>query len=150
MADDSSNHLPSPKTEPFWVDRRPSRRKPSFWQSLQIALHGASYVLRTERNAQIEGIIALLVIGLGLFLKITAVEWAIIFVLIGLVLALEVLNTAVEAVVDLTTDHYHDLAKIAKDTAAGAVLLMAVSSIAVGIAIFGPRLWLLLADILSA
>jgi diacylglycerol kinase len=149
VTDDSLNHLPSSKTEPVLVDPPPSRRKPSFWRSLQIALYGASFVLRTERNAQIEGIIALLVIGLGIILKITAVEWAIIFVLIGLVLALEVLNTAVEAVVDLTTDHYHELAKIAKDAAAGAVLLMAVSSVAVGIAIFGPRLWLLLSSILS-
>jgi diacylglycerol kinase len=147
---DSSNHLPSSRTEPLLADPPASRRRPSFWQSLQIALHGASYVLRTERNAQIEGMIALLAIGLGLFLNITAVEWAIVFVLIGLVLALEILNTAVEAVVDLTTDQYHELAKVAKDAAAGAVLLMAISSIAVGIAIFGPRLWRLLVSLFSA
>jgi diacylglycerol kinase len=146
---DSSNHFLSSRIEPLLVDPSSSRRKPSFWQSLQIALHGVSYVLRTERNAQIEGMIALLAIGLGLLLKITAVEWAIVFVLIGLVLALEILNTAVEAVVDLTIDHYHELAKIAKDAAAGSVLLMAISSIAVGIAIFGPRLWRLFSVILS-
>lgn len=130
-----SSRIKTPSADPFY------RRKSSFWRSLQVAVYGAAYVLRTERNAQIEGVIAILAIGMGVFLKITSVEWALIFVLIGLVLALEVLNTSIEAVVDLTTDHYHDLAKIAKDTAAGAVLLMAVSSVAVGIVIFGPRLW---------
>lgn len=126
----------------------PPRRKPSFWKSLQIAIHGASTVLRTERNARIESVIAVIAIGLGLLLKITAVEWAIIFVLIGVVLALEVFNTAVEATVDLATTQYHDLARLAKDAAAGAVLIMVISSVAVGIVIFGPRLWALLEAIL--
>jgi diacylglycerol kinase (ATP) len=147
--DNSSNHPPSSQ-ERALADPPFVRRKPSFWRSLKFALSGASYVLRTERNAQIEGVIALLVIGLGLILNITTVEWAIVFVLIGLVLAMEVLNTAVEAVVDLTTENYHDLAKVAKDAAAGAVLLTVISSIAVGIAIFGPRLWRLLSVVFSA
>jgi diacylglycerol kinase len=137
----SPDPIRSSRAEPLLPNPSSARRKPSFWQSLRIALHGVAHVLRTERNAQIEGVIALIAISLGLFLRITTVEWAIVFVLIGAVLSLEILNTAIEAVVDLTTDHYHELAKIAKDAAAGAVLIMAISSVAIGMTIFGPRLW---------
>jgi diacylglycerol kinase len=123
------------------------QRKGSFWRSLQVAVRGASYVLRTERNAQIECVIALLVVGLGVFLQISAIEWAIILLLIGLVLALEMVNTSIEAVVNLASVEYHALAKVAKDTAAGAVLFMAISSVAVGVAIFGPYLWRLIVSL---
>ncbi len=123
---------------------RPDRRKDAFKFSLRYALSGVFFVMRTERNAQIEGGIALLAVALGLVLGISTVEWAVLFALIGLVLALEILNTAVEAVVDLTTAEYHPLAKIAKDSAAGAVLWAAGCSVLVGLFIFGPRLWRLL------
>ena len=126
---------------------RPKVRQPSstdkvpFRQSLQIALYGAFYLLRNERNAQIQLAIAACVVVAGLVFQISPVEWAILWLLIGLVLALEALNTAIEAVVDLVTEEHHELAKIAKDVAAGAVVLMAISSLGVGITIFGPRVW---------
>ena len=107
-----------------------------------MALVGALYVLRTERNAQIEGVIALLAIGLGLWLGISGPEWAVIFTLIALVLGLEMGNTAIEAVVDLAHPAQHPLAKKAKDSAAGAVVVAAIASVAVGLVIFLPRLWL--------
>jgi diacylglycerol kinase len=116
----------------------------TFWQSLKIALAGAAYVLRTERNIRIEAGVGLLVIVAGLIFRVSWAEWAILWGLIFLVLALETLNTAIESVVDLVTQEYHPLAKLAKDSAAGAVLLMVIGSIGVGIAIFGPRLWALL------
>lgn len=123
-------------------DQQRAERR-SFWASLRIALAGAAYTLRTERNARIQLVIGGGALLLGLILRISAVEWAILLLLFFLVLALESLNTAVEAVVDLVTDDHHELAKVAKDTAAGAVVLMAMGSIGVGIAIFGPRLWAL-------
>lgn len=120
----------------------PQQPKIGLWRSLGTALGGAVYVLRTERNAQIEAAIALLVLGMGVWLRINRLEWTIIFGLIGLVLGLEMVNTAIEAAVDLAQPTYHPLAKKAKDSAAGAVVVAAIASVAVGIVIFLPRLWL--------
>ncbi|MBI3960693.1 MAG: diacylglycerol kinase family protein [Chloroflexi bacterium] len=126
---------PSPELSP------PYRTKRSFWRSLHVALAGAGCVLRTERNAQIESGIALLAIGLGLWLRITRQEWAVIFTLITLVLGLEMVNTAIEAAVDLACPEQNPLAKKTKDSAAGAVVVAAIGSVAVGLVIFLPRLW---------
>jgi undecaprenol kinase len=119
----------------------PRQPKSSFLGSLRVALGGAFIVLRTERNAQIEGVIALLAVGLGLWLGISGPEWAVIFALIALVLGLEMVNTAIEATVDLAHPGLHPLAKKAKDSAAGAVVVAAIASLAVGLVIFLPRLW---------
>ncbi len=102
------------------------------------------YVLRTERNARIESMVAVLVILAGLVFQISRLEWIVVVLLICLVLALEMINTAIEATVDLAMPEWHTLAKIAKDSAAGAVLLVTSGSVVVGILIFGPRLWQLL------
>jgi diacylglycerol kinase len=99
-------------------------------------------VLRTERNARIEGTIALIVLFLGFWLRISRPEWLVVFTLIALVLSLEMINTAIEAAVDLFHPDHHPLAKKAKDSAAGAVVTAAIASIAVGVVIFLPRLWL--------
>jgi diacylglycerol kinase len=99
------------------------------------------HVLRTQRNARIHLSLALAVIVLGLWLGLSRIEWAIIVLTIGLVLAAEAFNTVAEAAVDLATDEYHPLAKIAKDVAAGAVLLMAITAAIVGLLILGPPLW---------
>lgn len=122
----------------------PSGPHHSFWRSFHIALAGALHVLRTERNAQIEGLIGLVSVGLGLALGLTRTEWAIVCILIVLVLGLEMVNTAVEAAVDLACPAPHPLAKKAKDSAAGAVVLAALGSVIVGLIIFLPRVWWLL------
>lgn len=81
---------------------------------------------------------------LGSLLHVKAVEAAILAVMICLVLVLELLNTALEAVVDLTVEqNYHELAKIAKDCAAGAVMLSAIASILVGVILLLPKMLLL-------
>lgn len=76
----------------------------------------------------------------GVILKISAIEWCICMVLFGLVMALEHVNTAVEAVVDMVTEEYHPLAKVAKDTAAGAVLIAAIMAAIAGCIIFLPKI----------
>jgi diacylglycerol kinase len=68
-------------------------------------------------------------------------EWAIIALTIALVLAAEAFNTVAETAVDLAAAEYHPLAKIAKDVAAGAVLLMAIAAVVVGLLVLGPPLW---------
>ena len=83
---------------------------------------------------------ALLVVVLGFYLKLSAIEWCICLVLFGLVMALELVNTAVESVVDLVTEERKPLAKIAKDTAAGAVLIAAIMAAIAGCIIFLPKI----------
>jgi diacylglycerol kinase len=80
------------------------------------------------------------VVALAAILRVSRAEWAILTLLIALVLTLEALNTAIEATVDLVTSDFHPLAKIAKDLAAGAVWLMALASVVIGMIIFLPRL----------
>jgi diacylglycerol kinase len=110
-------------------------------RSFYFALAGLGYLLRTQRNARIELAIALVVCALAWWLKVSRTEWAILVVMIAVVLILEGLNTALEAVVDLASPDVHPLAKTAKDVAAGMVLIAAFASIIVGLLILGPPLW---------
>ena len=83
--------------------------------------------------------VTLLVIIAGFVLGLSITEWCICLGMFGLVMALELVNTAVEAVVDLVTAKRHPLAKIAKDTAAGAVLIAAIMAAVIGLLIFVPK-----------
>ncbi|WP_242025657.1 diacylglycerol kinase family protein, partial [Leptolyngbya sp. FACHB-36] len=92
---------------------------PSLLISFKYAWAGVSYAFQTQRNFRIHTILGGLAIGLGIVLQLNAVDMAVIGLTIGAVLAMELLNTAIESVVDLTVKQsYHDLAKIAKDCAA--------------------------------
>ncbi|QBD78292.1 diacylglycerol kinase family protein [Ktedonosporobacter rubrisoli] len=104
------------------------------------AFNGLWYALRTQRNARVHAIIATLAIILGIVLHISALEFAMVFVAITGVFIAEMFNTVFELCIDIATPEYHPLAKIAKDVAAGAVLLSALLSIIIGIFIFGPHL----------
>jgi diacylglycerol kinase (ATP) len=118
---------------------------PNLIVSFQYAWAGARYAFATQRNFRIHTILALLAIGLGMFLQVTATQMAIVTLTSALVMVLELLNTAIESVVDLTVKQsYHELAKIAKDCAAGAVLISALASLGVAIFIFLPPLWKLI------
>jgi diacylglycerol kinase len=97
-------------------------------------------MLRTQRNARIHLAVATAVVAMGLWLRVSETEWAILVLTIGVVLTAEALNTVAEAAVDLATMEYHPLAKVAKDVAAGAVLLMAITAAIVGFLILGPPL----------
>ncbi len=94
----------------------------------------------TERNMRIHMWISILVIGTGFVLKITALEWLFVLIAVGGVISLELINTALERLVDLATGDYHPLAKQAKDVAAGAVMVYALLSIIIGLIIFLPKL----------
>lgn len=101
---------------------------------------GLWYTLRTQRNAQIELLATAVVIAAGVWMHISLVEWAVLALTTSTILALEALNSAIEALVDLVAPEYHDLARIAKDCAAGALLFAIVGSLGVAIAIFGTKL----------
>ncbi len=110
------------------------------WASFRAALAGAAVTLKTQPNAWIELIAAVVVITAGWWLQIDRIEWAIIALTLGLILALESVNTAIEATVDLASPEHHPLAKVAKDAAAGALIFAVLGSLGVAAAIFGPRI----------
>lgn len=121
-----------------------SVRVTSLWKSFGYAIAGLKHAVSTQRNLRIHLAIAVLVVGLGIYLKLDFRDWAILAITIGAVITGELINTVVETVVDLASPEYHNLAKIAKDVAAGTVLVMALTAIAVGLLILGPPLWELL------
>ncbi|TVQ20485.1 MAG: diacylglycerol kinase family protein [Leptolyngbya sp. DLM2.Bin15] len=109
--------------------------------SFRYAWAGLHYAFRTQRNFRIHLLVGTVALGLGVYLQLTAVEMAIIGLTIGAVLTMELLNTAIESVVDLTVKQsYHDLAKIAKDCAAGAVLTSALAAVIVAGSLLLPPL----------
>lgn len=113
--------------------------------SFRYAWQGVSYAFRTQRNFRIHVIIGVVALSLALMLGLTAVEVAIISLTCGAVMAMELINTALESVVDLTVQQtYHELAKVAKDCAAAAVLMSALISISVAVCLLLPPLWQLL------
>lgn len=115
-------------------------KKDPLYRSFGYAFQGIFTCVRKERNMKIHCVAAVLVVIAGVILKISAIEWCICLALFGLVMALEHVNTAVEAVVDMVTEEYHPLAKVAKDTAAGAVLIAAIMAAIAGCIIFLPKI----------
>ncbi len=109
--------------------------------SFRYAWAGVHYAFQTQRNFRIHITVGLVAVGLSLLLHLSRVEVAIIGLTIGAVLTMELLNTALESVVDLTVRQtYHELAKIAKDCAAGAVLISALAAILVAGSLLLPPL----------
>ncbi|MFC4076730.1 diacylglycerol kinase [Salinithrix halophila] len=111
--------------------------------SFRFALEGLKYTLVSQRNMRIHFLAALAVLLLSLYLPLTKAEVLILFVTILLVIVAELINTAVEAVIDMVTEEFHPLAKVAKDVAAGAVLLCSGMAVVVGVSVFYPYLDLL-------
>ena len=109
-------------------------------RSFRFAGEGLAYLLRTQPNFWVHCLAAVLVVVFIVALGTPAAEAGVLVVAIGLVLACEAFNTAVEAIVDLASPEYRPLAKVAKDTAAAAVLIVAIAAAAVGLIVLGPRL----------
>ena len=118
--------------------RRPSRSRV---ESFRFAFSGIWYTLRTQPNTQIHAVVTVGVLALGAWLGLSRAEWAILTLTIGLVWAAELLNTALEALMDLVSPDIHPLARVAKDVSAAAVLITAIVAVAVGLLLLGPPLW---------
>lgn len=114
-------------------------RKASILKSFGYAFQGIFTCIKKERNMKIHCVMAILVTVAGFLLKISVTEWCICLLLFGLIWALEMVNTSIEAVVDLVTKEKKPLAKIAKDTAAGAVLAASIMAALIGCIIFIPK-----------
>ncbi|MBN1640188.1 MAG: diacylglycerol kinase family protein [Anaerolineae bacterium] len=109
--------------------------------SFRYAIAGLWYAIRTQRNMRVHLSILVVVLGLGLYLGLPWLHWAVLALTSGFVLVAELFNTVAEAALDAATPYYHPLVKVAKDVAAGAVLLTAIVSLVVGLMVLGPPLW---------
>ena len=112
-----------------------------FRNALKHGFEGIGFVIKTQRNFRFQIVILLVVIFSGFFFSISLGEWLIILLISTIVLSLEIVNTAIEKAVDTSTNgDYSPHAKIAKDTAAGAVVLASLFSIIIGLIIFIPKI----------
>lgn len=108
--------------------------------SFNYAIQGIIHTVHTQRNMKIHISTAIAVLVLSLFFDLSKIELMLVSLSITLVLAMELLNTAIENTIDLISDHYHPLAKFAKNAAAGAVLVSAINAVLVGYLVFYDRL----------
>lgn len=119
----------------------------SLWASLGYAVLGLGTAVKNERNLRIHLLAVVLVSTVSTFLSLTAMEWVALTLTMGMVIAAELVNTAIEAVVDLACPHSHPLAAVAKNAAAAAVLVTAIVAVAIAWLLLWPKiavwLWLL-------
>lgn len=120
-----------------------------FIDSLRLAIGGIGYCIHTQRNMRVHLVISIIALAFCAFLGINRMELIFIIMAISMVFICEIINTAVERAVDTATQEYHPIAKIAKDVAAGAVLVASINSIVVGCLVFGRYLWAALRSILE-
>ena len=118
-------------------------------ESFNHAFEGLVYVFRYQRNMRVHFALALAVLGVSLLYDLTRVELLVVFAAIAFVLIAEMLNTAIEAAIDLFTEEYDPRAKVAKDVAAGAVLVAAINALLVAYFVFADRLAYLSLDLLT-
>ena len=123
--------------------RSPSH--PSFRRGLLFALQGFRTALRQERNIKVMLAGGAFAVAMGLILRIDAVSWAVVLVCCGMVIAAELLNTAIETVVDLVSPEFHPLAGQAKDIAAAASWVLSLTAAVVGVIVYANALIRLLA-----
>ncbi|MDD3221338.1 MAG: diacylglycerol kinase family protein [Clostridia bacterium] len=116
------------------------QKKNALYKSFGYAFEGIFAGIKKERNMKIHCLAMVLVLIAGAIFQLSPMKWCLCFVLFGLVMALELVNTSIEAVVDMVTEEQRPLAKLAKDTAAGAVLIAAIMAAVVGFIIFIPEL----------
>lgn len=118
-------------------------------RSFRYAFSGWWYVIRTQRNAWIHALVSIAVLIIGIWLQLSAHDWAVIVLAIAMVWTAEFVNTALEAVVDLASPQQHFLARVGKDVGAAAVLIAAAASFIIGLLIIGPPLLERLQSLLS-
>lgn len=117
------------------------QRKHPLASSFKFGFEGIAAAAAKERNVQIHLAVSVIVILSGFIFSINKYEWIAIFLSIGGMISMEMMNTAIERTVDMYTKEYHPLAKQAKDIAAGAVLVFAITSVMTGLIIFLPRIF---------
>ncbi|NLZ34015.1 MAG: phosphatase PAP2 family protein [Clostridiales bacterium] len=109
-------------------------------ESFNYAIEGIIDTVRTQRNMRFHLLASLIILTICFFVDLSKVEFLVLLLTITLVLAAEIINTAIEATIDMSMNHYHPLAKIAKNAAAGAVLITAINAIIVGYIMFWDKI----------
>lgn len=120
----------------YWNMNKYHKEIYSLYKSFSYAFRGFKYAVDNERNMRIHLMVALFAIEFAQIYGLSSVEYIVLFLMFGLVITAEMINTAIEALVNLQTQSYDMLAKVAKDVAAGAVLVLAVTSVIVGGVLF--------------
>jgi diacylglycerol kinase (ATP) len=116
-----------------------SRPRSSVFESFNYAIEGVVHVLRTQRNMRIHFALAVAVLAVAIAVGVTKLELIALLIAITFVLVAEMINTAVEGVIDVSTTAFDPMAKLAKDIAAGAVLIAAVNAVAIGYLVFAGK-----------
>ena len=116
---------------------------PSFIRSFGYAIEGFVTAVRTERNIKVMLVLGIAAVVCGIALKIDLLSWCLVALCFGLVIFAELVNTAIEAIVDLATQEYHPLAKRAKDIAAASVYTLSITAAIVGLIVFARALGLI-------
>ena len=112
----------------------------TFFNAVLFALQGMKQFFSRDRNGQIQMVIGITAIILGFTVSLTPFQWLLVLFCIGLVISLEMINSAIERFCDLVTTEFHPGIKIIKDVAAGAVLVASITSLIIGLIIFIPAL----------
>jgi diacylglycerol kinase len=120
---------------------RPGEEIYSRAKSFHYAFEGWWFVLRSQHNAWIHALVSIAVFAVALWLRLALRDWAVLILAITIVWMGEFMNTALEAIVDMTMPDPHPLAKVAKDVAAAAVLVGALGAALIGFLVLGPPLW---------
>ncbi len=116
-------------------------------KSFGYAFKGIDDVVGNEPNMKIHVSVAIVVVITAFLLKVSMMEWIILILLIGAVLAAETINTTIENLVDMYTKEYNEKARVVKDTAAGTVLILAITAAIIGLMIFIPKIILVLENL---
>lgn len=120
---------------------KPERSAASRTESFRNAFAGLGYTISTQRNAWIHSAVTIAVIGLAIWLRLAALEWAALVAAMGLVWVAELFNTSLETIIDLTSPEVHPLAARAKDVSAAAVMVAALAAALIGGFVFIPHLF---------
>jgi diacylglycerol kinase len=112
----------------------------SFIKSVDFAFQGMIQFFSKQRNAKVQTVIGITAITLGFIVSISSYQWLLVLFCIGLVISLEMINSAIEIFCDMVTTDFHPKIKIIKDVAAGAVLVASLASLVIGLIIFIPAL----------
>lgn len=112
----------------------------SFFTALGHCINGIKYTLKNEKNFKIQILLAIVVIICGIFFKLQTIEFAVLFITIGMVLLAELINTAIEVMLDIYSQEYDENIKIMKDISSGAVLVTSIIAVLVGISLFLPKI----------
>lgn len=118
-----------------------------FTNSVKNSVNGLIYAYVNEQSLTLHAVLTLIVLVSGFYFHISKMQWAILAVVVSIVMITELLNTAIEAVVDLVTDEYHELAKIAKDCASAAAFISSLLATGLYLYVFLPQIYDLIVNL---